>query len=282
MLNIILIAIMLIVLSLGIFFFPMVLGLSCWFSMFLLGISIMYLFQDIVFKANSILLGIGDLLLKISYFSLTFAICFVQQKSFLSYVFYGAVVVVGLFDIFVLRVKRKDIFLDGENKKTAVSKPNQTNSQKANVNNIMDEYEKIEKLKNTVKTKVTIDGKEQEMTYNEIIKKLYSFKPGNGRILLRLIEDDPKTGKQRECNLSGVRRFLERHAKNGDTLSKNMLEEMDALNMENSQFIIKNLFIRDEKKQNYYLVLVEKNKKMNLKELNQHILVFLHNYHYIY
>ena len=119
MLNLILIAIMLIVLSLGIFFFPMVLGLSCWFSMFLLGISIMYLFQDIVFKANSILFGVGDLLLKISYFSLTFAICFVQQKSFLSYVFYGTVFVVGLFDIFVLRVKRKDIFLEGENKKIA-------------------------------------------------------------------------------------------------------------------------------------------------------------------
>lgn len=49
------------------------------------------------------------------------------------------------------------------------------------------------------------------------------------------------------------------------------IEEMNALNMENSDFIIKNLFIRDEKKQNYYLVLVEKDKKMNLKELRKTI-----------
>lgn len=156
MLNIILIAIMLIVLSLGIFFFPMVLGLSCWFSMFLLGISIMYLFQDIVFKANSILLGIGDLLLKISYFSLTFAICFVQQKSFLSYVFYGAVFVVGLFDIFVLRVKRKDIFLDGENKKTAYDFLKYAISPKKlkNQSGISDDSKKLECYKGYYYTKV--------------------------------------------------------------------------------------------------------------------------------
>lgn len=50
------------------------------------------------------------------------------------------------------------------------------------------------------------------------------------------------------------------------------MEEMEAeLQGYNTDSIIKNLFIRDEKKQNYYLVLVEKNKKMNLKELRRNI-----------
>lgn len=116
MLNIIFIAGMLIVLSLGVFFFPTILGLPCLFATLLLAISIMYLFQDIVFKANSVSLGVADLLLKISYFSLAFAIKFVPAKSILSYVFYGAVVVIVLFDMFVLRFKRKDIFMESENK----------------------------------------------------------------------------------------------------------------------------------------------------------------------
>ena len=116
MLNIIFIAGMLIVLSLGVFFFPTILGLPCLFATLLLAISIMYLFQDIVFKANSVSLGVADLLLKISYFSLAFAIKFVPAKSILSYVFYGAVVVIALFDMFVLRFKRKDIFMESENK----------------------------------------------------------------------------------------------------------------------------------------------------------------------
>ena len=119
MLNIIFIAGMLIVLSLGVFFFPTILGLPCFFATLLLGMSIMYFFQDIVFKANSVLLGVADLLLKLFYFLLAFAICFVPQKSILSYVFYGAVIAVGLFDIFVLRFKRKDIFLESENKEIA-------------------------------------------------------------------------------------------------------------------------------------------------------------------
>ena len=119
MLNIIFIAGMLIALSLGVFFFPTILGLPCLFATLLLAISIMYLFQDIVFKANSVLLGVADLLLKLSYFSLAFAIRFVEPKSFLSYVFYGSVVVVGLFDMFVLCFKRKDVFMESKNKQSA-------------------------------------------------------------------------------------------------------------------------------------------------------------------
>lgn len=118
MLNIIFIAGMLIVLSLGVFFFPTILGLPCLFATLLLAISIMYLFQDIVFKANSVLLGVVDLLLKLSYFSLAFAIRFVEPKSFLSYVFYGSVVLVGLFDMFVLCFKRNDVFMESENKQS--------------------------------------------------------------------------------------------------------------------------------------------------------------------
>ena len=116
MLSVIFIAGMLIVLSLGVFFFPTILGLPCLFATLLFAISIMYLFQDIVFKANSVSLGVADLLLKISYFSITFAIAAIQPKSFLSYVFYGSAVVVGLFDIFFLHFKRKDIFMESENK----------------------------------------------------------------------------------------------------------------------------------------------------------------------
>ena len=119
MLNIIFVVVMLIVLSLGVFFLPMVLFLPCLFATLLLGMSCMYFLQDIVFKVNSVLLGVVDFLLKISYFSLAFAICFIPPKSILSYVLYGAAVAVGLFDIFVLRFKRKDIFLEEENKKIA-------------------------------------------------------------------------------------------------------------------------------------------------------------------
>ena len=119
MLNIIFVSCMIIVLSLGVFFFPTILGLPCLLATLFLTISIMYLFQDIVFKVNSVLPGVADLLLKISYFSLTFAIRFVESKSFLSYVLYGSVVVIGLFDMFVLRFKRKDAFAESKNKRGA-------------------------------------------------------------------------------------------------------------------------------------------------------------------
>lgn len=44
------------------------------------------------------------------------------------------------------------------------------------------------------------------------------------------------------------------------------IEEMDALCMENPG-IVKNLFVRDDKKKRYYLILLAKNKNANLKDL---------------
>ena len=155
MLNLILIAIMLIVLSLGVFFLPTALFLPCLSATLLLGMSFMYFFQDIVLKVNSVLLGVVDLLLKISYFSLAFAICFVPPKSILSYVFYGAVVVIGAFDIFVFRFKRKDIFLEGENKKIAYGFMKTSISPKKlkNQSGISDNPEKLECYKGDYYTK---------------------------------------------------------------------------------------------------------------------------------
>lgn len=45
------------------------------------------------------------------------------------------------------------------------------------------------------------------------------------------------------------------------------MEETASLNIDNNDEMVKNLFIRDDKKQNYYLVLVKGDKKVNLKEL---------------
>ena len=49
------------------------------------------------------------------------------------------------------------------------------------------------------------------------------------------------------------------------------IEEMENLNMPRIDEVIKNLFVRDEKKQNYYLIIVSKNKSVNLKELRRKI-----------
>ena len=43
------------------------------------------------------------------------------------------------------------------------------------------------------------------------------------------------------------------------------MEEMAELNLENEDEIVKNIFIRDDKKINYYLVLIAGNKRVNLK-----------------
>ena len=45
------------------------------------------------------------------------------------------------------------------------------------------------------------------------------------------------------------------------------IEEIDSFNLPSSEAIVKNLFLRDDKKKNYYLVTVCKNKTVNLKEL---------------
>lgn len=49
------------------------------------------------------------------------------------------------------------------------------------------------------------------------------------------------------------------------------MEEMAKLNLENEDEIVKNIFIRDDKKTNYYLVLIAGNKRVNLKELRNNL-----------
>lgn len=49
------------------------------------------------------------------------------------------------------------------------------------------------------------------------------------------------------------------------------IDEMNELGMENIDHVIKNLFIRDDKKRNYYLVLVQKDKTVNLNKLKETI-----------
>ena len=49
------------------------------------------------------------------------------------------------------------------------------------------------------------------------------------------------------------------------------MEEMAELNLENEDEIVKNIFISDDKKINYYLVLIAGNKRVNLKELRNNL-----------
>jgi Ala-tRNA(Pro) deacylase len=49
------------------------------------------------------------------------------------------------------------------------------------------------------------------------------------------------------------------------------IEEMDALNLPHSERVAKNLFLRDDKKQHYYLVTVPGHKTVNLKSLSEKI-----------
>lgn len=49
------------------------------------------------------------------------------------------------------------------------------------------------------------------------------------------------------------------------------IEELDALNIPHPEQIVKNLFLRDDKKQNYYLVTVPGHKTVNLKSLSEKI-----------
>lgn len=48
-------------------------------------------------------------------------------------------------------------------------------------------------------------------------------------------------------------------------------KELDSVNIPNKDHIVKNLFLRDDKKRNYYLVVVPINKKVNLKSLSDKI-----------
>lgn len=45
------------------------------------------------------------------------------------------------------------------------------------------------------------------------------------------------------------------------------IEEMEQLNLANADEIVKNLFIRDDKKRAYYLVVLQKDKRADLKNL---------------
>ena len=49
------------------------------------------------------------------------------------------------------------------------------------------------------------------------------------------------------------------------------IEEMERLQLTHMDKVVKNLFIRDDKKRNYYLVLMQKDKSANLKELRTKI-----------
>ena len=49
------------------------------------------------------------------------------------------------------------------------------------------------------------------------------------------------------------------------------IEDMENLNMEHIERVAKNLFVRDEKKRNYYLFTLRKDKSANLKDIQQQI-----------
>lgn len=49
------------------------------------------------------------------------------------------------------------------------------------------------------------------------------------------------------------------------------IEDLDALKLPHSEQIVKNLFLRDDKKRNYYLVTVPGHKTVNLKSLSERI-----------
>jgi Ala-tRNA(Pro) deacylase len=49
------------------------------------------------------------------------------------------------------------------------------------------------------------------------------------------------------------------------------IEDMENLQMEHIEKVAKNLFVRDDKKRNYYLLVVHKDKSANLKEVQLQI-----------
>ena len=57
------------------------------------------------------------------------------------------------------------------------------------------------------------------------------------------------------------------------TKKENVYKKLDELNIKykNEDEIVKNIFIRDDKKINYYLVLIAGNKRVNLKELRNNL-----------
>ena len=49
------------------------------------------------------------------------------------------------------------------------------------------------------------------------------------------------------------------------------IEEMDNLNIDNKNEVVKNLFVRDDKKKRYFIIVLQKNKRVNLKEIKKEI-----------
>lgn len=49
------------------------------------------------------------------------------------------------------------------------------------------------------------------------------------------------------------------------------IDEANGLDIENKEYIAKNLFLRDDKKRNYYLLVVKSNKKIDLNDLKNKI-----------
>lgn len=45
------------------------------------------------------------------------------------------------------------------------------------------------------------------------------------------------------------------------------IEEMDSLHIDDNNQVVKNLFLRDDKKKRYFLIALQKDKQVNLKEL---------------
>lgn len=45
------------------------------------------------------------------------------------------------------------------------------------------------------------------------------------------------------------------------------IDEMAQANIEGFEYVVKNLFVRDDKKQHYYLIVVQKDKTVNMKDL---------------
>jgi len=47
------------------------------------------------------------------------------------------------------------------------------------------------------------------------------------------------------------------------------IEDIDNLQLSNAEVVVKNLFLRDDKKRNFYLVVLRKDKTANIKELRR-------------
>ena len=49
------------------------------------------------------------------------------------------------------------------------------------------------------------------------------------------------------------------------------MEELDSVELPYPELDAKNLFVRDDKKKNYYLITVKGDKRVNLKEFGKHM-----------